>query len=582
MPRANEDVARLFDELALLTQLSDRDPQSFKVRAHQNAARAIRGLSADVRTLSASELVRHDGIGRSTAAAVVEWVATGAIAKLEEQRAKHPAGKLELLRVPGLGPKSIAALEEVLGVVDITSLREAIANGKVAGLPGMGERTAANLGRAIEQLGLHSKDRRVPAHVAVPLAQALVTTLEAVAGVQQVAFAGSLRRFREDVGDIDVLVAADDEAAARVMAAVAEHPEVDDVLGHGPTKTSIRTRDGVQVDVRVVPPESFGAALLYFTGSKAHNIRLRQRAMDRGLTLNEYELADVDSGRRVASATEAEVYEALDLSWIPPEIREDSGEFALAEAGEVRLVEVGDILGDLHDHTTASGDGKSSLEEMVAAAHERSLAYLAITDHAEDLRINGVSRAGMLEQRSAIRRLQEQYPTLALLHGVELNMGADGSLDYDQDFLDGFDWCVASVHSHFRRPVAEQTARIVRAIRNPAVNVIGHLTGRMLGKRPGIDVDLEPIFAACVETGTALEINANLRRLDASADVVREGIAAGVHFVISTDSHHTSEFANLVHGVANARRGGAGPEDIANTWQPQRFLAWARDVRRGA
>ncbi len=581
VPRANDDLAKLFDELSVLTQLTEQSPQSFKVRAYQNAARAIRGLAVDVRTLSAADLVKQEGIGKSTAASIREWVDGGTITKLEQQRALHPPGKLELLRVPGLGPKSIAALEEVLGITDLDSLREALADGRVAKLPGMGDKTAANLSRAIERLGLHSKDQRVPSFTAVPLAEEFVAGLRAIDGVLDAAYAGSLRRFREDVGDLDLLVSAPDEVAPTVMSWVAQHDDVAEVIGHGDTKTSILTRDGVQVDVRVVAPEAFGAALVYFTGSKAHNIRLRQRALDRGLTLNEYGLAPVDGGDRVAGRTEGEVYAALDLAWVPPELREDAGELALAEAGPIRLVEVDDLKGDLHDHTTASGDGRSTLEEMVAAAAARGFAYLAITDHAEDLRINGVSREGMLAQRARLREVQEDHPGLALLHGVELNMGADGSLDYDQAFLEGFDWCVASVHSHFRRPAAEQTQRIVNAIRNPVVNVIGHLTGRMLGKRPGIECDLEPIFDACVETGTALEINANLKRLDASADVVREGLARGVLFVISTDAHHVREYANHVHGVRNARRAGAAPEQIANTWEQQRFLDWAAEVRRG-
>ncbi len=581
MPRANDEVADLFDELAVLTQLTEKSPQSFKVRAYQNAARAVRDLAQDVRTLSASQLAAADGIGKSTAASIREWVEEGRITKLEEQRARHPPGKLELLRVPGLGPKSIAALEEVLGVTDLAGLREALADGRVAELPGMGEKTAQNLQRAIEKLGLHSKDQRVPAFAAMPVAEELAGGLRDLPGVVDAAYAGSLRRFREDVGDLDLLVAAPADVAPSVMDWVAGHDRVTDVIGHGDTKTSVTIGKGLQVDVRVVDPESFGAALLYFTGSKAHNIRLRQRAQDRGLTLNEYELARVQDGERIASETESAIYAALELPWIPPELREDRGEFARAEAGPLRLVEFGDLKGDLHDHTTLSGDGRSSLEDMVAAASARGFEYLAITDHAENLRINGVSRSDMLAQRERIRELGEQYPDLALLHGVELNMGADGSLDYDQDFLAGFDWCVASVHSHFRRPMAEQTERLVTAIRNPVVNVVGHLTGRMLGKRPGIDLDLEPVFEACVETGTALEINANLRRLDASADVVREGLARGVHFVISTDAHHVSEFANHVHGVRNARRAGAEPDQIANTWDRERFLAWARDVRQG-
>jgi DNA polymerase (family X) len=288
----------------------------------------------------------------------------------------------------------------------------------------------------------------------------------------------------------------------------------------------------------------------------------------------------------VASEREEDVYAALDLPWIAPELREDDGEFERAEAGELPdLVTRADLRGDLHDHTDRSGDGRVSMEDLVAAAVGVGLDYLAVTDHAEDLRINGISREEMLEQRSELRELEERRGDIRLLHGAELNIGIDGSLDYDADFLAGFDWLVASVHSHFRRPVAEQTARIVAAMRHPSVTAIGHLQGRMLGRRAGIELDLDTVLDTAVETGTAIEINSNLRRLDASAEVIREGAARGVTFVISSDAHSVPELDNLRHGVSNARRGGLPKDQVANTWETARFLDWIerlRSDRRGA
>jgi len=606
----NAEVAQALGELATLTEIDEGSPQAFRVRAYQNAERAVAGLSGDVAELSASQLAGVKGIGKSIAAKIREYVDSGTIAKLDELRAKHPPGKQELLRVPGLGAKTIGLLDELLGVRDLDGLKAAIDDGRIAGLPGLGEKTADNLRRAIDQLGLSSKQTRVPLYVAVPLAERLVAAMEAVAGVEQVAYAGSVRRFRETIGDLDVLVAADDAAA--VTEAFLALGEVAQVLGSGATKTSVLTRDGVQVDLRVVPPVSFGAALLYFTGSKAHNIRLRQRALKRGLTLNEYALArlpdgvdpadpddaddpddsdtEVDGAAKidhrdlevVAQRTEQDVYAALDLPWIAAEQREDGGEIEAAEAETgPTLVTREDLRGDLHDHSDWSGDGRASLEDMVAGAVDRGHEYLGLTDHAENLRINGISREGMLHQRRIVRDLEQQRGDIRILHGAELNIGVDGSLDYDADFLAQYEWLVASVHSHFTRPVAEQTARVLAAIRHPSVTAIGHLHGRMIGKRPGIELDLDKVLDAAVETGTAIEINCNLRRLDASAEVIREGAARGVTFVISTDAHAVDELDNLRHGVANARRGGLPRDQIANTFPRGQFEAWVERVRSG-
>lgn len=585
MARTNDEVVRLLDELAVLTEIDEGSPNAFRVRAYQNASRAVAGLSRDVADMRASELAEVRGLGRSTAAKIREHVETGRIEKLEKLRAEHPAGKRDLLKVPGLGPKGVELLASELGVTDLDGLRAALEDGRVAALPGMGAKTVDNLHTAIERMGLSSKQQRVPLVDALPIAERIVTTLRAIEGVVDAAFAGSARRYRDDVGDLDVLVATDEPEP--VTAAFLDLDDVASTSGSGGTKTSIVTHDGLQVDLRVVPPEAFGAAMIYFTGSKAHNIRLRQRALDRGWTLNEYALAVGDpevaaraEGDVVAAATEAEVYAALGMGWVTPELREDDGEVERAAAGELpELVTREALRGDLHDHTDRSGDGRDTLEDLAAAAVDAGLDYLAITDHAEDLRINGVSREVMLEQRRELRELEQARGDLTLLHGAELNIGADGGLDYDDAFLASFDWLVASVHSHFTRPAEQQTARLLAAIRHPSVTAIGHLSGRMLGKRPGIEFDLEAVLDACVETGTAIEVNANLRRKDASAEVIRAGVERGVTFVISTDSHAVAELDHLRHGAAHARRGGLTVERCASAWETARFLAWRDDVR---
>ena len=582
MPRTNDDVAALLDELARLTKVDEQDPNSFRVRAYEGAARAVESLSTDVADMSASALAKVSGIGKSTAAKIRQYVDEGHIDKLEQLRETYPPGQLQLLQIPGVGPKMLVLLDDVLGVRDLDALKQAIDDGSFQELPGLGEKTAENLTRAIDRMHLASKSRRRPIADVLPVARRLAADLADLEAALQVRWAGSLRRFRETIGDVDLVVAADGDAAPDVMAAVRSHDLVAEVAGSGDTKTSIVTRDGLSVDVRVVPSASFGAALVYFTGSKAHNIALRQRAIERGWKLSEYALADAETDEVVAGEDEEAVYEALGLAWVTPELREGVGEVARAAEGTLPVrFDAADLRGDLHFHTDWSGDGRDTMPDMVAAAVARGLDYVAITDHAEDLRMNGISREGMLRQRRAVRDLEEERGDVRLFHGSELNIGVDGSLDYDQDFLDRFDFCVASVHSHFTRPVDEQTARIVTAVRNPAVNVIGHLTGRKLGRRPGIEVDLEPIFTACRETGTAIEVNAALPRLDASVDVIRAGIEAGVTFVVSTDAHAVRELARVDHGAAQARRAGLEPEAVANTWGLERFTAWVESVRAG-
>lgn len=584
---ANEELARLFHELATLTELEDQSRQSFRARAYHNAVRAIEGQSRDLTELSEAELTEIKGIGRAIAAKIHEVGETGTMTKLAELRERFPPGYLEMVRIPGVGPKTVEQLHTVLGVNDIDDLKVALEAGKLEDVPGLGKKTADNIAKNIERLGLHGKDRRTPILDALRLAEEIVERLRSAPGARRVEHAGSLRRFRDTIADIDVVVAAD--APGPVMDAFVAMPLVRETIAKGDKKSAIITHKGMQVDLRVVEPAQWGAALLYFTGSQAHNVHLRELAQQRGLTLNEYGLFEVveddndeaTTGERLASDTEEAIYAALDLQFIPPGIREDDGEIELAADHALpTFATVDDILGDLHVHTEASGDGHQSLEEVLDASVERGLRYLGISDHAEDLSINGLTRDEMLAQREQIAAIRDRYPDLTILHGAELNIGRDGDLDYDQDFLMGYDYCVASVHSHFRLRESEQTERVLRAIANPAVNVIGHLQGRRIGKRPPIDLDVPRILEAAAETGTAIEINCHLDRLDATVEVLRAARGSDVVFVIDTDSHRLHEFAYVRHGIRQAERGWVPADRIANTWEPERFLEWVAAKRR--
>ena len=496
-------------------------------------------------------------------------------------REAFPPDFLELVRIPGLGPKTAILLRDGLDVRSVADLKIALQNESIRELPGLGRKTEENLIRAVERLGLTGKDRRTPILDAMREARRLVAELGAVAGVEAVEYCGSLRRFRDTVADLDILVATEDGAA--VVERLVGLASIRETIGSGDTKTSVLTQSGLQVDLRVVRMDQWGAATMYFTGSKDHNIRLRQLAIEKGWLLNEYALEDAESGEVVASETEEEIYEAPGLSFVPPPLREDRGEIEAALAGSLpNIVQDGDLRGDLHIHTDMSGDGDHSLEAMLDTAYEMGLEYIAITDHAENLTINGVGRAEMLAQREHIAELQANYPKMTILHGTELNIAADGSLDYNHDFLMGYDWCVVSVHSHFDLDQEQQTVRLIEAMKHPAVNVIGHLIGRRVGKRPGIEIDVDAVLTAAELTGTAIEINSHLDRLDAPVEVLWQAKERDVTFVISTDSHRTTELAQSRWGVRQAQRGWLDKAKIANTWPAKRFIDWAGEGRRNA
>lgn len=566
------EVLRMLAELAKLTALDEGSPQAFRVRAYEKAIHGVEAHPGEMSGLSKAELITIAGVGGATADKILELEATGQVAKLEALREKYPPPFVELTKIPGLGPKTLKLIRAELGVEDLEALEDAIAGEQLRELPGLGKTTEEKIGRAIERLGLHGKDRRTPLVEALPLARSLASRLEEKSDVDEAVICGSIRRFSEAVGDIDIVVATREPRA--VSEFVLAFSEVAEVIGSGETKTSFLTREGMQVDVRTVSPEQLGSAMLYFTGSKAHNIALRQRAIDRGMLLSEYGLFEGD--RVVASVTETDVYDALELEYIPPPLREGTGEIEAAGGdGLPRLVAREDIKGDLHYHSDRSGDGRSSLEDMIEAALAHGYQYVAFTDHGEDLSINGSSREEMLAHRDAIRSLQETHPEITLLFGCELNIGPDGGLDYDPEFRQEFDYCVASIHSYFDLPRDQQTIRLLTALHDPSVNAIGHLSGRYVGRRPGVELDIEAILEGLEVTGVALEINGALDRLDASAEVARQAMARDINLVIDTDSHHTKDLVRMNYGVEYARRGWVTSDRVVNTWGVDRLLSWA-------
>ncbi|MGW7545858.1 DNA polymerase/3'-5' exonuclease PolX [Streptomyces sp. NPDC054770] len=576
MARSNDEVAALLQEYADLISITGGD--AFKARVYEKAARSLGGHHADVSTLGLKALQEIPNVGKSIAQKVREYVDSGSVAAVEELRARIPDGVRRLTAIPTLGPKKAMAVYEELGVSSVAELADAIRDERLRDLKGFGPKTEENILHGIERL--RSSGGRVQIDVAMELAEDIVAALSAVPGCERCTYAGSLRRMRETIGDIDILAAA--EQSAPVMKAFTGLPYVTEVIGQGGTKTSVRTGKGLNVDLRVVPPDSWGAALQYFTGSKAHNIRTREIAVHQKLKLSEYGLFDAESGEKIVSRTEEEVYARLGLPWIPPTLREDRGEIEAGLRGELPdLVTEADLRGDLHTHTDLT-DGLAPLEEMAQAAAARGYAYYAITDHAPDLAMQRMTDERMLAQRERVRELDGTYPTkgrrggLRLLHGTELNIGPEGEVDWPDDFLAGFDLCVASVHSHFRQSREQLTRRLVRACENPYVHVIGHPTTRLIGKRPGIDADLDAVFAACARTGTALEINAHPHRLDLRDEDILRARRHGVKFAVNSDAHAVPHLANMRYGIGTAQRGWLTKDDVINTWPERRLRSFLR------
>ena len=571
----NDEVAELLYEYSDLIAISGGD--AFKSRAYEKAARSIGGYHGDIEPLDERSLGAIPNVGKSIAEKVIEYRQTGRIRALEDLRATIPDGVRSLLAIPMLGPKKAMKLHEELRVSSVEELLDALDEGRIRDLPGFGPKTEENLRRGIRMM--QRSDTRVPLGVAHDLAEELLGEVGAMEAVHRATYAGSLRRMAETIGDIDLLVAS--EEPVTVMDSFSTMRYVDRVIARGETKCSVLTTKGLQVDLRVVEPAVWGAALQYFTGSKAHNVRIREMAVRKKLKLSEYGLFRAASGKLIVAETEEEVYEKLGLPWIPPPLREDNGEVEAALEGSLpNLVQERDIRGDLHTHTDLT-DGVAPLEEMVATARARKLAYYAVTDHAELLYMQRMTREKMLAQRERVRGLERQG-AMALLHGSELNIQPDGSLDWDEDFLSGFDVLVASVHSHFTMAPEEMTRRIIAAIEHPCVNIIGHPTARQIGRRPPIEYDLEAVFRAAARTGTALEVNSFPDRLDLRDEIVRWARELGVKFAIDTDAHSPVHLPNVRFGVGTAQRGWVEKADVINAWplkKLRRFLAKGRPGR---
>ncbi|UQX04050.1 DNA polymerase/3'-5' exonuclease PolX [Streptomyces sp. RerS4] len=570
MTRANDEVEALLQEYADIIAI--RGGEAFKARAYEKAARAVGGYPKDISTLDAKGLREIPNVGKSLADKIVEYLRTGRMPAVDEARASVPAGVRELIAIPGLGPRRAMVLYEELGITSAEQLADAIHRERLRDLKGFGERTEENILHGISVLQ-KAGEGRILISAAMDIAEQIVAELSDVRGCVRCAYAGSLRRMRETIGDVDILVAA--HRSAPFMEALTALPQTAEVITRGEKKTSVRTATGLQVDLRVLPPVSWGAGLQYFTGSKAHNIRTRERAVRQGLKLSEYGLFDTESGENLTSATEEAIYARLGLPWIPPTLREDRGEIEAGLRGELpELLTEKDIRGDLHTHTDLT-DGLAPLEDMVAAAAARGYAYYAVTDHAPNLYMQRMTTEKILAQRERMRALDGAHHRMRLLHGTELNIGPDGSLDWPDEFLADFDLCVASVHSHFNQSRRELTRRLVRACENPNVAVIGHPTTRRIGKRPAIDADFDAVFEACARSGTALEINAHPERLDLCDEDILRAKAYGVKFAVNSDAHATTHLPYMRYGVATAQRGWLTKDDVINTWplaRLRRFL----------
>lgn len=554
----NPEVAQCFDEVADLLELQDANP--FRVRAYRTAARTIRDCSQPLVSLTEKDLCQLSGIGKDLAGKIRLILDTGDLPLRAELRTQVPAGLRTMMELPNLGPKRAQILYQQLHVDSLENLREAAEKQRIRKLRGFGAATEGKILAALDHLQPGSGRR--PLAEAKVFADAVVRHLKASPDLQQVEVAGSFRRRKETVGDLDLLVVC--RSSATAMDRLASYEAVAEVLARGKTKMTVRLRSGLQLDLRVIPAESYGAALQYFTGSKEHNILLRRRAQDRGLKINEYGV--FRGQRRVAGRTEQQVYAAIGLPWIPPELREARQEITWASAGRLpQLIELEDLRGDLHMHTTAT-DGRASLEEMVAAAARRKYAYIAITDHSKRVTMaRGLDKRRLRQHWARIEKVAAAFPKMAVLKGVELDILEDGRLDLPDDVLAEADWVVASIHYGQNQPRERITQRLLNAIRNPHVHAIGHPTGRLIGKRKPQDIDMETVFKAAADYGCYLELNAQPDRLDLDDVALMAARQHGVGIVINTDAHAVEELGFMEFGVYQARRGGLEAADVLNT-----------------
>ena len=605
----NDRLAERFERIAKILELLGED--KFRVNAHARAARTVEAQSIDLSTIASDRkaLTAIEGIGPKIAEKIAEFASSGRIVELEELEGRVPPGLLRIMEIPGLGPKTVAMMWQQAGVETLEDLKRIIDDGTILTLPRMGEKSVEKIKKSMAFAA--EGNRRLELGVAMPLAELIVAEVEKWPGVERAAFAGSLRRGKDTIGDIDILVATSDVPGASER--FTKLPGVVDVLSSGEGKSSVRMRASadlgrwgadaagptVQVDLRVIPLDRWGAAMMYFTGSKEHNIRMRERALKRGLTLTEWGLFPNDDDetpphkrgiKPVAAKTEKEVFAALELAEVPPEIREDRGEIALAEAefgqgkgkkkeGLPRLIEVSDIRAELHAHTTAS-DGKMSIVQLAGEAKRRGFHTITVTDHSKSSAVaGGLSPERLLEHIAAIHAARKDVKGITILAGSEVDILADGSLDYEDALLGKLDVVVASPHAGLSQEPETATKRLVRAIEHPMVHILGHPTGRLLNRRPGLEPDMQAIYRAARAHDVALEINAHWLRLDLRDTHVKGAVDAGCLIAIDCDVHMQDDYDNLRYGVVTARRGWVTPEACVNTWEAGRLHAWLKKKR---
>jgi len=572
----NQQIAKIFTEIAELLELQGENV--FRIRAYRRAAQNIDGLSTDVATLSDKDLTAIPGIGPDLAAKIKEFIATGLVAAHEKLKTEIPEGVLALLKVPGLGPKKAKQFYDALKIKSVDELEAAIKKGKLEGLPGVQKKTEENILKGIELLKRGTNRR--PLGRVLPLAQDIIARMKDGAPVDRIEVAGSIRRWKDTVKDIDILTTS--KYPEKVMDVFVKLPHVSRVLAHGETKSSIITDEGVQVDLRVVEEDSFGAALAYFTGSKQHNIKLREMAVRAGLKINEYGVFKGPGEKKIGGKQEEDVYKALKLPYIPPELREDTGEIDAALAGKLPdLVNVEDIRGDLHVHTKWS-DGSHDLDTVIEAAKKKGYQYVAITDHTKGLGVaHGLDEKRLAEEIRLIDETNKKLSGFKILKGTEIDIRSDGRLDLPDEALAGLDIVVASIHSGFKQTEEQITKRILSAIRSPYVSVIAHPTGRLIGERDAYAMDMEAVLREAAKYGVAMEVNAYPLRLDLNDLHIKMAKQYGVPIVINTDTHVTNQFDFMTYGVSVARRGWVEKKDVLNTLEYDELIRRLQAMRIG-
>ena len=571
----NAEIAALFNEIADFLEIKGENP--FRVRAYRRAAQAMDGLSEDVAAVAArGGLQEIPGIGKDLAGKIQEYLERGAVEYLEDLRKEIPPGVVEMMSVHGVGPKTAKLLYEKAGVTSVERLEELARAHALVGTPGIQAKTEENILKGIAVW--KSGRERMPLGTALPVAEAIRAILEPLEETDQISLAGSVRRMRETVKDIDILVTS--RRPARVMEAFVRLPNVVEVLAHGETKSSVRLREGIQADLRVVEPECFGAALQYFTGSKQHNIRVRELAQRQGLKVNEYGVFDEKTNRRVAGATEEDVYRSVGLPLVPPEIREDGGEIEAALENRLpELVRLDDIRGDLQLHTTWS-DGAHSVADLAAGVRAKGYQYMAVTDHSKSATVaGGMKEAQVVQMIAEVRALNARLRGFRVLAGCEVDIRADGSLDFSDEVLAQLDLVQVSVHSRFKMSREDMTRRIVRAVQHPLVHILGHPTGRLIGERAPYEVDVEAVLQAAKLGGVAAEINASPSRLDLNDLHARRAKDLGIPITISTDAHAIPQLDYMRYGVAVARRAWLTPSDVLNTRPAPTLASWLKQRR---